>query len=75
MCSFCTQEIESSPPATTISALPHRMDWAPMAMACSPDEQSRFTVTPGTSTGRPARKAAWRAMFSPARWACARSIR
>ena len=36
-----------------------------MAMACSPDEQNRLTVTPGTSMGRPAWSQAFRPMFSP----------
>ena len=35
------------------------------AMACSPDEQKRFTVIAEVSTGRPARKAAMRATFIP----------
>src|SRR5262245_19408111 len=35
------------------------------AMVCRPDEQKRFTVWPGTLSGRPARSAARRATFSP----------
>ena len=36
-----------------------------MAMACSPEEQKRFTVVPATDTGKPARMAATRATFDP----------
>src|SRR5678810_500136 len=41
------------------------MRWAASAMVCSPEEQKRFTVIPGTVTGQPARIAIWRAMFQP----------
>ena len=36
-----------------------------MAIACRPELQKRFTVTPDTVTGRPARIADNRAMFWP----------
>ncbi len=36
-----------------------------MAIDCRPDEQKRFTVIPAVVTGRPARRAIWRAMFPP----------
>ena len=36
-----------------------------IAIACSPEEQSRLTVAPGISTGNPARSTAIRAMFQP----------
>src|SRR5688572_25788963 len=39
--------------------------WAARAMVCSPEEQKRFTVMPGTLLGQPARTAIWRAMFQP----------
>jgi len=42
------------------------MRCAASAMVCSPEEQKRFTVMPGTLTGQPARSAIWRAMFQPA---------
>src|SRR5947208_5172689 len=41
------------------------MRCAARAIVCSPDEQKRFTVIPGTVTGQPARIAIWRAMFQP----------
>ena len=39
--------------------------WAAMAIACRPEEQNRFTVTPAVVTGSPALIAAWRAMLLP----------
>src|SRR5687768_15266788 len=39
--------------------------WAASAMVCSPEEQKRLTVMPGTLFGQPARTAIWRAMFQP----------
>src|SRR5262245_60445242 len=41
------------------------MRWLASAMVCSPEEQKRFTVMPGTLIGQPARIAIWRAMFQP----------
>src|SRR4051812_16806690 len=41
------------------------MRWAAMAIVCRPLEQKRLTVRPATDTGRPARRAAWRAMLAP----------
>src|SRR5262245_35901408 len=41
------------------------MRCAASAMVCSPEEQKRFTVIPGTVSGQPARIAIWRAMFQP----------
>src|SRR5882672_2435563 len=38
---------------------------AASAIVCSPDEQKRLIVAPGTETGQPARSAIWRAMFQP----------
>ncbi len=63
--SFCTSEIDSTPPATYTLPSPVAMRCAASAMVCSPDEQKRFTVMPGTVTGQPARTAIWRAMFQP----------
>src|SRR5207247_4099331 len=40
---------------------------APMAIASKPEAQKRFTVTPGTVSGKPARWQAMRATFIP--WA------
>src|SRR5579863_6485915 len=56
---------DSAPPAMMICAPPDRMRSAAIAMACSPDEQKRLMVMPGTESGRPARKLAMRAMFIP----------
>src|ERR1019366_6361520 len=47
--------MDSTPPATTISAPPAMMRSAAMAIACRPDEQKRLMVMAETSTGRPAR--------------------
>src|SRR6516225_5340790 len=60
-----TRLIDSVPPATIVSAKPHMMRSAPYAIACSPDEQKRFTVTADASTGMPARRLAIRATFMP----------
>src|SRR6185312_13487625 len=38
---------------------------AAIAIACRPEEQNRFTVTPGTETGKPANIAVRRATFNP----------
>ncbi len=58
--------MDSVPPATMQSAPPAAIRSAAVAMACRPEAQNRFTVWPGTSTGRPARSAATRATFIPA---------
>ena len=65
MCSFCTRLIDSTPPATITGTLSTITRCAAMAIVCMPDEQKRLTVAPLVVTGRPARIAAWRAMFSP----------
>ncbi len=39
--------------------------WAASAIVCSPDEQNRLIVMPGTDTGHPPAMAAWRAIFQP----------
>ncbi len=68
MCLFiscCTQEMLSTPPATSRSLSPATMRCAAMAMVCRPLEQKRLIVTPPTLIGMPARNAAWRAMFMP----------
>ena len=61
----CVSEMLSSPPATMQSASPAMMRCAAIAMVCRPDEQKRFTVTPLTVTGMPARIAESRAMLLP----------
>jgi len=53
--SFCTHEIDSTPPATNASASPAMMRCAASAIVCRPEEQKRLTVAPGTLTGQPAR--------------------
>src|SRR5260221_14462774 len=60
-----TRLIDSVPPATTIDADPHMMRSAANAIACSPDEQKRLTVTADALTGIPARRLAMRATFRP----------
>ena len=62
---FCTQEMDSTPPATKMSPSPAMMRCAAMAMVCSPEEQNRLMVTPETVTGQPAISAIWRAMLPP----------
>ena len=57
--------MDSSPPPMAASAPPRMIWWAAMAMACSPDEQKRFTVVPATDAGRPARIRATRATLLP----------
>src|SRR6476659_6050546 len=59
----------STPPATNASPSPALIACAALAIACSPEPQRRFTVCPGTSTGKPASNAAIRAtlrLSSPA---------
>ncbi|CAK0592128.1 Uncharacterised protein [Burkholderia pseudomallei] len=63
--SFCTHEIDSTPPATNTSPSPAITRCAASAIVCNPDEQKRLTVIPGTPTGSPARSAICRAMFAP----------
>src|SRR5712692_4530560 len=63
--SFCTQEMDSNPPATMTGARSTITLCAAMAMACRPDEQKRLIVAPAVVGGRPARMAIWRAMFPP----------
>ncbi len=46
--------IDSAPPATQTSASPAAIARAAEQIASMPEPQSRFTVAPGTSTGRPA---------------------
>jgi hypothetical protein len=61
--------IDSTPPATKVAPSPALMAWAALATACRPEPQSRLIVCPGTSTGRPASRAAIRAtlrLSSPA---------
>src|SRR5688500_14184441 len=61
--------ILSTPPAITRSASPLRIARAAVAVAVIPDAHSRFTVSPGTVTGSPARSNAIRAtlrLSSPA---------
>jgi len=55
----------SAPPAMMISAPPERIFSAAMAMDCRPELQKRLMVTAGTVSGRPARRAAMRAMLLP----------
>ncbi|KAG1243818.1 hypothetical protein G6F68_015690 [Rhizopus microsporus] len=61
--SFCTSEIDSWPPATTISMPSCVTCRAAVAIAISPDAHCRSSVIAGTCAGRPARSAAWRATF------------
>ena len=61
--------IDSTPPASSRSPSPAWIACAAWRTASRPDAQSRFTVAPGTSTGRPASREAIRAtlrLSSPA---------
>src|SRR4051794_5445705 len=57
--------MDSAPPATIAVAKPSMIRSAAVAIDCRPDEQKRLTVTADTVTGRPARRLAMRATFSP----------
>jgi hypothetical protein len=64
--------IDSTPPASTTEASPTATARAAWITASRPEAHSRFTVTPGTVVGRPARRAAMRATLrfsSPAPFA------
>jgi hypothetical protein len=67
----------STPPAMTRSASPARIARAAIATASKPEPHSRFTVPPGTCTGRSASRPAMRATFrlsSPAWFAHPRTM-
>src|SRR5580704_13945690 len=64
-CSFCVKEIDSTPPATTTSTPSTITCFAAVAIAMSPEEHPLSTTRPGTSTGRSALNAAWRAILNP----------
>ena len=65
LASFCTHEMLSTPPATTMSFSPAMIRCAAVAIVCRPLEQKRLTVMPLVVIGRPARNAIWRAMLLP----------
>ena len=54
----------STPPPMPKSQSPSRMFWAVVTMACSPDEQRRFTAMATDSMGRPAWIEARRATYA-----------
>ncbi len=61
--------IDSDPPAIIRSPQPPARAWAAEMTACIPEPQSRLTVAPATSIGRPASRTAMRAtlrLSSPA---------
>src|SRR5215831_11149114 len=57
--------IDSTPPPIMTSAPSWMMWFAAYAIACRPEEQNRFSVSPATEVGRPARIAATRAILWP----------
>src|SRR5262249_34249867 len=57
--------IDSTPPPIMTSAPSWMMWFAAYAIACRPEEQNRFSVSPATEVGSPARIAATRAMLWP----------
>ena len=65
-----TRVIDSTPPAITTSEVSVRTSIAPKFTACWPDPHWRFTLVPGTVSGKPATRAAMRAMFVPCSSVC-----
>src|SRR5258705_7178358 len=57
--------IDWTPPPISASAPSLMMWFAAIAIDCRPEEQKRFSVSPATETGSPARIAATRAMLWP----------
>src|SRR5436190_7736291 len=57
------RDIDSTPPATKRSPSPAATAWQAETTAERPDAQRRFTVTPATDSGKPARRTAIRATF------------
>ncbi len=53
----------STPPAMKSSPWPLQIASAALLSACKLEPQRRFTVCPGTSTGKPAMRLAMRATF------------
>ena len=64
--SRCIIVMDSTPPPITASAPSSITMCAACTMACKPELQNRFTVTPAVVTGSPARNAATRATLWPA---------
>ena len=58
-------DIDSVPAAIITSARPRRIWLAASDTACTPEEQKRLMVMPGTVIGRPASNAPIRATFIP----------
>src|SRR5882757_11585822 len=58
-----TRLIDSTPPATTMSYCPAMTPCAACSSAAWLDPQARFTVIPGTVSGKPAASAAYRPML------------
>ena len=54
-------DVDSFPPATTMSNSPARISWSASAIASRPDRQTLLIVSAGTLIGMPALTAAWRA--------------
>ena len=61
MCSFCTNEIDSTPPPIPTVSSPLMMPLAIVAIAIRPEPHCRSSVMPATLSGSPARSAPWRA--------------
>src|SRR5262245_4869765 len=60
-----TNDIDSTPPASTMSLVPNRIEPAAVAIACRPLEQNRLIVCAGTSTPRSASSEISRATLRP----------
>jgi hypothetical protein len=62
---MATMDMDSTPPAITMSPFPARIESEAMAMVWEPEQQKRLTVMAGTSTGKPAANEIRRATFMP----------
>src|SRR5581483_5386324 len=65
MLSFCTSEIDSTPPPTAICMPSCMISLAAVAIAIIPDEHCRSIDIAATVSGSPARSALCRATFEP----------
>lgn len=58
-------DMDSQPPATTMSEVPRMMFWAARIIALVPEAQTLLIVVEIVEGGRPAPMAHWRAGFWP----------
>ena len=60
-----TRDIDSTPAAMTMSFWPVMTSIAALLKACRPEAHIRFTLVPGTVSGKPATRGAIRPMLRP----------